>query len=1381
MSKINDLNIICAGFSRCGTTAFAKYIETYTNIEVLRDPRTNAYEYKAIDEDGITDYYTNKLQTNNNLFHKFSGYMYIKNIVKSFNEIIKQRKNTILIFLIGDPYDRLQSWHAFHKSMAMSGADKLHFTYSDRDFYSNCSLNDYFNKYAKSRIDYKFILDNLLKSLDLNKIIILKQEDLRKNPEKTFAILSKKLDFSLGHISKHIVANATTLPSGISIENNEQLKADLKLRYSEILLSMKQRELLIDINAEDHVFTNYDKEIPAPAPALAPVRAPAPIKPVKFEIPNDNLLNTVLVIGNGPSASLINFEYIKLVNLPTCGMNSAYRLWEKINYRPNYYICMDSVVIKSHAPAISKLIDENRIQSFFLRNEFLDLYPQYRHHPNIVWFEEKRMEGNKLFETNWITTGSWSLRWMIDLGYRLISVIGVDANYQEVLKEASKIGKYELSINKTPKYNPNYFFDGYQQAGDVYNIPNDPQYVTKHGSTVHADAVIKVGEDLDKLLLPAKIYDLSPLSEHNAFPKLSISNYFSVQRVSLTTSFFHKKGKDDETRLNIEALCFNLNQKRIASINLLFEGDYAGFLGLLNVAQRSIIDDNLQAGRLQIVNISERPSYLAIFNIAKNSTSSIAIVTNSDLIYSDECIEAIVTSFAIQSPLSIFCLTRWNQTENGTFLQGQVPQPPWQELNLDQMELLSDVNYLSYDTYVFNVDLEIPVALDKVFIGTFGCDTAIAAIFRSSGVIVTNPCLDLRVIHIDNKPRNYSGESGNNQIIANVEAFKLTLNEKINEYFQDNHIINAIETVKRGSLSIGTPAHSLGWWYCLFRMFGVSPWLKSTDASDIVFEKINIDPDSVTTNEDDISYQFQEAMRKGKFLEIYVDGSNGDHYLGCFNKSEKLKEIKNQLYRYDRQYVLFEEDIDEKTRREFDKFILFVKAQFLVAYKGPGKNLFFSNPRSKSLDQKPTNSLISETISTKNDKSTKIIHKINYPSPLSSFPVILPSSINNLKILIIDSTPIGSSSATGQIKNAFFGHIESANLIQVWEHTGNDPGLRVYRPESEINPNSIPPSCDESKILEILYSFKPTIIYFRSTASEKLHKFHHLSINIFNIPSIIHIMDDWEARMLWDKNPNLPILSELLSKSIQKSQIKLTICDKMSREFSKRYGGSWKSLANAVEFDNISYESKLIQRTSTVSASNPIVIKYMGGLADDMNAKSILELATVADELSREGANISFEIYTMSWYLKWAEANLGTFKSVSVRPLVPFEKYKETIESADISVIAYNFDQKSIAYTGLSMANKLPEILATGNTLFAYGPLDIATIQLVYDKGLGAVVVNHDIVELKEQLKKVIYDENLRSHYGANGISYAKSNCSLRMLRYKINALFELAISKSLA
>jgi hypothetical protein len=53
-----------------------------------------------------------------------------------------------------------------------------------------------------------------------------------------------------------------------------------------------------------------------------------------------------------------------------------------------------------------------------------------------------------------------------------VYLLGIDCNYVEILDEAEKGQGTELTIVKTPKDNPNYFFDDYQQPGDQYNIPN---------------------------------------------------------------------------------------------------------------------------------------------------------------------------------------------------------------------------------------------------------------------------------------------------------------------------------------------------------------------------------------------------------------------------------------------------------------------------------------------------------------------------------------------------------------------------------------------------------------------------------------------------------------------------------------------------------------------------------------------------------------------------------------------------------------------------------------------------------------------------------------------------------------------------------------------
>ena len=1359
MSQKEGLNLICAGFPRCGTTALSKYFEAYTNISVLKDPNSGAYEFNGFTEDRINDYYTSRLQGSDHIFHKFSGYTYVKGISSLLNSTRTIRNNTIILFMLGNQYERLQSWHAFHRSKAVNGADKAHFTYANRDFYANCSLGEYYREFARKRIDYLSTLKALANSLDLTNTYIIRQNDLLHNPEKILHALSERLEFNLRPITKRLTANSTVLEPGISLEIDTQLEAKLCAQHTDMLSWAKDLQLLLDV--EDYTISTLQGQ----REQEQSIPIPEQFKPVQIRSLESIRNNSVIVIGNGPSASLVNFNSIKNLNIPTCGMNSAYRLWERINFRPTYYICMDSVVIKSHAPAISRLIDEDRIQQFFLRNEFLDLYPQYLNHPRIIWFDDIRSEDNPLFTTNWITTGSWSLRWMLSLSYRLIATIGIDANYQEILKEATKSGKLELEINTTPKYNPNYFFDDYQQAGDEYNIPNDPQYVAKHGTTVHADAVIKVREDLIKLKLPSRIYDLSPLSEHKAFPKLPIANFLNVQHISLTTSFCLRSGKEDEAILNADALCYNLSQSRISSINLLFEGDFTKFYELLDAKSKSVIDHHLSSGKLGLISITKRPNYLELFTTAKNSIPSVAIVCNSDLIYSDDLLEAICTSFSLQSSLSVYCLTRWNKTDNGTFLQGQVPSPPWQEIPADKMELLSDVNYLSYDTYIFNKKLHIPEYFSKIFIGTFGCDTAIAAIFRACGVIIANPCLDLKTIHIDNKPRNYSGEIGTKQVLDNVKAFKSALNQEVNNAYSDSTIMSTLEQLNSNALSIGTPTHSLGWWYCVFRMFGASPWQLSNDKPTIIFEKFNISPDALLACEHELSERFEDAMRRGCFLEIIVDGSNGNHYLGCFNQSDKLKEIKNQLFRYDRQYVLFERDVDEKSRRAFDKFILLLKNQFLDSNKDHSMNVCDVTASIQSLslplgkDEYRSSPLAIDLVDRKSQSSGSID-----------------------RILIIDPTPLGSNSATGQIKKTFFGHLPLNNILQVWEHTGSDPGLRLFSPSGNLDPNAIPPSISEEDVLSELKLFSPTIVYFRSTASMLLHELHQTVICNFDIPSIIHIMDDWEARMLWGQgghlSPKEDTLLRLLRDSIHRSQVRLSICKQMSVEFAKRYSCNWIELANAVEASSFHGNDVACSDSTPSEDGRPLCIKYMGGLAEDMNSQSILEIATVIDQLCTEGLKVQFDIYTMDWYMDWANRNLSCFKSITINPLVPSEEYAATMLSADILVIAYNFDDKSIAYTKLSMANKLPEILASGRLLFAYGPPVIATIEEISSKELGVVVAVHDTELLQDRLKEVILEDDYRKGKAKNANDFARNYYSLRRTRRKVNALIGLAATK---
>lgn len=185
-----------------------------------------------------------------------------------------------------------------------------------------------------------------------------------------------------------------------------------------------------------------------------------------------NLRHTLVVLGNGPS--LRDFDFASLDDFDTIGMNAAYRYWDRIGWYPTYYCCMDKVVILSHKEAILRMIREhkrNGIRKFFLRSILADACPEIRDHPAVVLLEDERPSYSALAVKD-ITTGNFSALFGATLGYKRMLLLGIDCNYVEQISEAKAAGGTKLEIAATPSQNPNYFFDDYQQSGDVYNIPN---------------------------------------------------------------------------------------------------------------------------------------------------------------------------------------------------------------------------------------------------------------------------------------------------------------------------------------------------------------------------------------------------------------------------------------------------------------------------------------------------------------------------------------------------------------------------------------------------------------------------------------------------------------------------------------------------------------------------------------------------------------------------------------------------------------------------------------------------------------------------------------------------------------------------------------------
>jgi len=215
-----------------------------------------------------------------------------------------------------------------------------------------------------------------------------------------------------------------------------------------------------------------------------------------------------VILGNGPS--LKGFDFFRLEGYDTIGMNAAYRYWDRINWYPTYYICLDTVVVKSHHHEIDRLVQESDklgIKKFFVRQELFELEPQLEHHPKVITYEEMKRRNPLAFDCVHVTTGSFAARFGIYEGYKDLIMLGIDETYVNFIKESKRKENITLEITETPDDNPNYFFADYQQKGDQYQIANHSKVYNCHcrhcngeqrnGETLHVDAWKFIRDDLE--------------------------------------------------------------------------------------------------------------------------------------------------------------------------------------------------------------------------------------------------------------------------------------------------------------------------------------------------------------------------------------------------------------------------------------------------------------------------------------------------------------------------------------------------------------------------------------------------------------------------------------------------------------------------------------------------------------------------------------------------------------------------------------------------------------------------------------------------------------------------------------------------------------------
>jgi len=165
--------IVVAGFPKCGTTALMEKLDTDPEISVLRSDsgllEVAWPQIKLMPKD---------LGESRVIAHKYVSYIFNK---EALAYLAASNPDSTIVLCVRDPVKALFSWWTMHRSIARSGKNPTHFAYLDRDFYANCSIDEYFERFAKKRLRYHLYFRRLLAAVSAERVIVVSQERMAQD------------------------------------------------------------------------------------------------------------------------------------------------------------------------------------------------------------------------------------------------------------------------------------------------------------------------------------------------------------------------------------------------------------------------------------------------------------------------------------------------------------------------------------------------------------------------------------------------------------------------------------------------------------------------------------------------------------------------------------------------------------------------------------------------------------------------------------------------------------------------------------------------------------------------------------------------------------------------------------------------------------------------------------------------------------------------------------------------------------------------------------------------------------------------------------------------------------------------------------------------
>lgn len=309
-------------------------------------------------------------------------------------------------------------------------------------------------------------------------------------------------------------------------------------------------------------------------------------------------------------------------------------------------------------------------------------------------------------------------------------------------------------------------------------------------------------------------------------------------------------------------------------------------------------------------------------------------------------------------------------------------------------------------------------------------------------------------------------------------------------------------------------------------------------------------------------------------------------------------------------------------------------------------------------------------------------------------------------------------------------------------------------------------SWESQSLTSWLDDFKPEVVFLSSGDYEFSYKIALRIADYYNIPLVTCCFDDY---YIYNKNENSVVgrlrhkhYMRTVNEAMRRSSFIFTVNDLMSEAYSALFNKECPVLYTAT---NIGRSENTQPRAG---------ISYLGGLGLGRD-RQLVKIGLTLKSMKEEGIPSFIDVYS-------GETDPQMLKHMTLENGINYHGNVSQTEvsriiSHSVAVIhTESFDEDIKKRVMYSLSTKIPDSIASGTCLLAYGPPEVASIDYLIRNDAAFVATNED--ELKERIRTVFTSKEDRDRITDNAMRLAKRNHDKNVIPEYVRKVLVKAISK---